>query len=320
MNHSHRSVRNSAMTAELRHIEAFLAVARLGHFTRAAAALHVSQSALTVQIRQLEAALGLRLFDRNNRRVALTHAGRDLIAPFERISLDVAGVLQHARDLAAHRRGTVTVGALPSVAAGVLPQGIVALARDHDRIVVRVRDAIAARLLELVKGGEVDFGIGCLVRPDPDIVSDPLFTDRLGAFVSAGHPLALRRRLRLRDLAAHPLILTGPDTSVRQLLERTFADLRLPMLIAQEVTYMSTAIGLVDAGLGIAILPESAFTADLGRRLRLVAIVEPVLRRDIAILTRADRSRSPAAERLITTLRTVARPGQASTRATRKPM
>ena len=110
------------MTAELRHIEAFLAVARLGHFTRAAAALHVSQSALTVQIRQLEAALGVRLFDRNNRRVALTQAGRDLVAPFERISLDVAAVLQHARDLSAHRRGTVTVGALPSVAASVLPQ------------------------------------------------------------------------------------------------------------------------------------------------------------------------------------------------------
>ena len=69
------------MTAELRHIEAFLAVARLGHFTRAAAALHLSQSALTVQIRQLETALGLRLFDRNNRRVALTQAGRDLVAP-----------------------------------------------------------------------------------------------------------------------------------------------------------------------------------------------------------------------------------------------
>jgi LysR family transcriptional regulator, carnitine catabolism transcriptional activator len=308
------------MTAELRHIEAFLAVARLGHFTRAAALLHVSQSALTVQIRQLEAALGLRLFDRNNRRVALTQAGRDLVTPFERISADVAGVLQHARDLSAHKRGTVTVGALPSVAARVLPQAIAALVRTHDRIVVRVRDAVAARLVDLVKSGEVDLGIGCLVRPDPDIVVEPLFSDRLAAFVPAAHPLAGRRSVRFRDLGAHPLILTGHDTSVRQRLERTLADQRLPIQIAQEVTYMSTAIGLVEAGLGVAVLPESAFTADLDRRVRVVGIRDPVLRRDIAILMRAGRSRSPAAEGLVAALRMSAHAAQTATSATRKPM
>jgi LysR family transcriptional regulator, carnitine catabolism transcriptional activator len=291
------------MTAELRHIEAFLAVAHFGHFTRAAAALHLSQSALTVQIRQLEAALGVRLFDRNNRRVALTQAGRELMPPFERISLDVAAVLEHARDLSAHRRGTVTVAALPSIAAGLLPRAIASLAAAHDRLVVRVRDAIAARVLDMVKAGEVDAGIGVAVRPDAGIVADPILTDRLAAFVPAGHPLARARRVRLRDLASHPLILTGHDTSVRQILERTLVDARLPIQVAQEATYMSTAIGMVDAGLGVAVLPASAFTPDLERRLRLVPIVDPTLRRDIAVLTRAGRSLSPAAQRLIEALR-----------------
>jgi LysR family transcriptional regulator, carnitine catabolism transcriptional activator len=152
------------------------------------------------------------------------------------------------------------------------------------------------------------------------VIAEPLFTDRLAAFVPVGHPLAGRRSLRLRDLGAHPLILTGQDTSVRQLLERTLADRRLPIQIAQEVTYMSTAIGLVEAGVGVTILPESAITADLARRVHVVAIREPVLRRDVSILMRAGRSRSPAAERLIATLRSAARGAQTATRTTRKPM
>jgi LysR family transcriptional regulator, carnitine catabolism transcriptional activator len=306
------------MTAELRHIEAFLAVARLGHFTRAAAALHVSQPALTVQIQQLERALGIRLFDRNNRRVALTQAGRDLIAPFERISLDLASIVRHARDLSAHRHGVVTVAALPSVAAGVLPRAIRRLADAHEGIVVRVRDAIAGRVLDLVRTGDVDFGIGSLVRPDPDVANDPLFTDRLCAFAPADHPLARRRQVRLRDLGAWPLILTGQDTSVRQILERVLAEVRLPVQVAQEATYMTTAIGMVQAGLGIAILPESAAAPDAGLHLRAIAIREPVLTRPIGLLTRPGRSLSPAAQRLVDVLReTIRRRAGATARRSR---
>jgi LysR family transcriptional regulator, carnitine catabolism transcriptional activator len=301
------------MTAELRHIEAFLAVARLGHFTRAAAALHVSQPALTVQIKQLEQALGIRLFDRNNRRVSLTQAGRDLVAPLERISLDVASIVRHARDLSAHRHGVITIAALPSVAASLLPRTIRALSDTHQGIVVRVRDAVASRVLDLVKSGDVDLGIGSLIRPDPEIAHQRLFTDRLCAFAPAGHPLSRRRQVRLRDLGAWPLILTGQDTSVRQIIERTLAAERLPIQVAQEATYMTTAIGMVQAGLGIAILPESALTPTMTPaptpRLHAIAIKDPVLTRDIGILTRTGRSLSPAAQRLVEVLGTMVKRG-----------
>ena len=301
------------MTAELRHIEAFLAVARLGHFTRAAAALHVSQPALTVQIKQLEQALGIRLFDRNNRRVSLTQAGRDLVAPLERISLDVASIVRHARDLSAHRHGVITVAALPSVAATVLPRAIRALSDGHQGIVVRVRDAVASRVLDLVKSGDVDLGIGSLIRPDPEIAHERLFTDRLCAFAPEDHPLARRRQIPLRDLRDCPLILTGLDTSVRQIIERTLAAERLPVQVAQEATYMTTAIGMVQAGLGIAILPESALMPEPGSWLRVIAIKDPVLTRDIGILTRTGRSLSPAAQRLVEVLGTIVKRGAGAT-------
>ena len=291
------------MDADLRHFEAFLAVARHGHFTRAAAALHVSQPALTVQIRQLERGLGVRLFDRNNRRVALTAAGREFVAPVERLLLDHAAIVRQAGDLSAGLGGVVTVAALPSVAAGLLPSAIQRLTRQRDGIVVRVRDVITGRLIDLVRAGDVDFGIGSLTRPDPGIAVERLMTDRLCAFAPVTHPISAKRRVTLRELSGYPLILTGRDSSVRQLFERALERERLPAHIAQEATYMSTAIGMARAGLGVAVLPQSARPDRVGDDVRAIEIRQPVLTRDIGILWRMGRSLSPPARLLVGALR-----------------
>jgi DNA-binding transcriptional LysR family regulator len=290
------------MTAEIRHIEAFLAVARHGNFTRAAAALHVSQPALTVQIRQLEAALGIRLFDRNNRRVALTQLGRELVAPFERVVLDLGTIVESAHDFAAHRRGVVTVACLPSIAAALLPRAIAALARRHEGLVVRVRDGVAARVVDLVKAGEVDVGVSGCGTLDREIEETPLFMDRLAAFLRDDHRLARRRHVTLRELASGPLILTGKDSSVRGLVDAALRRERLVAHVVQEATYMTTALGMVAAGLGVAILPEAAMTS-APNGVQRIAIRGPVLTRRIGILTRAGRSLSPAAQKLVEALR-----------------
>jgi LysR family carnitine catabolism transcriptional activator len=287
------------MDAELRYIRAFLAVAQHGTFTRAASVLGISQPTLTVQIRQLEASLGARLFDRNNRRVSLTAAGRDLVTPLERLMLDVDAISTRAQDLATHRRGVVTVAALPSLAASLLPRAIARLALDHQGIVVRVRDMTAGAIVDAVKAGEADVGLGSVIRPDVDLDTRPLLTDRLCACVPPDHALARRRQMSFREVIRWPLILTGRDSSVRQLIERNAEQRRLPLRIAQEVTYMSTAIGMVAAGLGIGILPESALTTDSPRGPRTVAIHSPVLRRKLAILSPRTRSLSPATQKLV---------------------
>lgn len=294
------------MNAELRHIRAFLAVAHQGTFTRAASVLGMSQPTLTVQIRQLEEALGTRLFDRNNRRVHLTAAGRDIVAPFERLMLDVAAIADRTQDLSTHRRGSVTVAALPSIAASLLPRAIAALAVVHKGIVVRVKDMTAGAIIEAVKGGEADVGLGSVLRPDAELMTRPLFTDRLCAYVPRDHPLARRRQVSFQDLARWPLVLTGKDSSVRQMIERTAQQRRMPTQIVQEVTYMSTAIGMVAAGLGVGILPESALTADSPVGPRTVAIHSPVLRRALVILSLKGRSASPATEKLIEVVRSMA--------------
>ncbi len=287
------------MDAELRHLRAFLAVAQQGTFTRAATMLGVSQPTLTVQIRQLEDALGVTLFDRNNRRVALTAAGRELVTPLERLVHDFDAIATRTQELTSHRRGHVTVAALPSIAAHLLPRAIASLTAAHSGLVVRVRDMTADAIVEAVKAGDADVGLGSVMRPDADLVVHPLFTDRLCAWVPADHALAGRQRIAFADLMRWPLVLTSRDSSVRQLIERNAERQRLPIQIAQEATYMSTAIGMVAAGLGVGILPESAIGANAPAGPRTVAIHSPVLRRSLVILSRRGSALSPAAERLI---------------------
>jgi DNA-binding transcriptional LysR family regulator len=139
------------MIEDMRHIRAFLAVARIGNFTRAAADLHVSQSALTVQIRQLEESLGVTLFDRGKRRVALTDGGRDVLVPLEKILVDTEAVVSRTRELTSLRRGMVSLAVLPSLAAHIVPRAIQAFTNAHPGVVVRIRDIVSERIVEAVQ-------------------------------------------------------------------------------------------------------------------------------------------------------------------------
>ncbi|ALG75252.1 LysR family transcriptional regulator [Azospirillum thiophilum] len=294
------------MLQGVRHIKAFVAVARLGSFTRAAAEVNVSQPALTVQIRQLEESLGVRLFDRNKRQVVLTQAGRDLLPALQRVLSELEAVMDAGHDLAGLRRGSVSVATLPSVAAGLLPLAIRRFAADHPNIDVKVSDVVAERIIQLVKAEEVDFGIGSRVGPDRDVEVIDFLSDRMCAFFPVDHPLAGRRPLLLKEVAAFPLILTARGTSVRSLLERVLEKEGLEIGLACEANYMSTAVGMVRAGLGISVLPESAVDSANCDGIAVEPIRTPGLVRRIGFIRKANRSLSPAAERFTQLLTEVA--------------
>lgn len=290
------------MNLDIRQLRAFVTVAECGSFTRAADSLNLSQPALTVQIRKLEDGLGLRLFDRNTRSVALTRSGRELLPELGRILRELDGVVAETRQLSTMQRGIVRLAVLPSFASGVLPEIIADFRRRHPGIGFSIRDVIASRVAELVANGEADLGLtgGAVLGPDLEILLRG--TDRMHAVYPEGHELARHSAIGIADLARHPLVLMDQATSVRQVVDAAFAAASIVPLVGAEVTYMASAVGMVRAGLGVAILPGSAMEVRAERSLRSQRIEGEGFARPIAVVKRRGRTLPPASERFLAEL------------------
>lgn len=294
------------MNFTLRQLRAFATLARTRSFTRAAAELHLSQPALTVQVRELESALGLKLVDRNTRRVQLTGIGRELLPVFERVLGDIRAVAENARELASGDRGTVLVAALPSLCSRLIPQAIARLARTHPGVTVKLQDTVALRILAAVRSEEADIGIGSFGLLGAGFETTPLLEDRMVAVMPRRHPLAAKASLTMREAAAHPLVLMDTQSSVRAVVESALLGESATAAPAYEVTYMSTAVGFVQAGLGVAILPATALELGLAKGIVTRPIRGAAVRRPIVIARKAGRSLAPAARVFIEALRTPA--------------
>jgi DNA-binding transcriptional LysR family regulator len=300
------------MNINLHQLRIFVAVARLGNFTRAAERLRLSQPSLSLHVRQLEQDLGVRLFDRSTRSVVLTRAGDDFLPTAERLLDDFQSAVASVADLAARRRGRVAVAVLPSVAAELLPRAIALLRVRHPDITVALRDDVAEHIPARVRNGEVDFGLGAIDGVDADILGSPLIRDELIAVLPHEHPLLTtsgstgKTKTTWRVLAKYPFVAMSRDSSVRRLTEQAFAHNGLVLEPAFEAKYMSTALGMIAHGLGVGALPSSALSMVGQAGLSHAEVHAPIMKRRIGIMTRRGRSLSPAAQALVGTLKIAA--------------
>ena len=166
-----------------------------------------------------------------------------------------------------------------------------------------LKDVITKRVLSLVRTEEVDLGVlgGDFVEPDLEIVHTA--QDRMHVVFPTEHPIGAVPEITLDVLANHPLILMDPDTSVRAIVDGAFiAAGRLP-IPACEATYMMTAVGMVRAGLGLAILPASAREIRAEPSLRSRLIDEPGFERPVLVIKKAGRTLPPMAESFLAQLK-----------------
>jgi DNA-binding transcriptional LysR family regulator len=283
------------MDVNLRQVRAFVTVAQLKSFTRAATLLHISQPALTVQVHKLEDILAVRLLDRNSRTVEITRVGRELLPVFQRILRELDAVIVDTRAIANQRHGVVRIATLPSFAAGPLPTLISRFRRAHPGMSFVVKDAIASRVTASVRSEEVDIGITGGDVADADLEILRRSHDQMLVVFPAQHPFARKRKIKLQDLAEHPLVLMDSETSVRAIVDAAFAAAGLLAIPACEATYMMTAVGMVKAGLGVTVLPASAKEIRAEPTLKSRPIDDPAFKRSVLVIKKRSRTLPPAA-------------------------
>ncbi|MDB5897121.1 MAG: transcriptional regulator, LysR family-like protein [Ramlibacter sp.] len=275
-------------------LRAFATVGELKSFAAAAKALHLSQPALSRRISHLEDQLGVRLFDRTTRSVELTLLGKRFLAQVGGLVDDLDRTVLSLRDAAQLEAGDVTIGCVFSAVHHFLPPVIRAFREQHPRVLVRIIEEGADEVLASVKQGEADFALNYIGMQDPDVEFTPLLKEPYVLAVPVGHALAKRRSVRWEELADYPHARVSHASRNRLFIDQALAELPpLPRPVC-EVRHVSTLIGMVENGLGVAVVPQltlpRAPASVVGVRLE-----KPDISRTIALIRRSNRSLSPAA-------------------------
>lgn|SRR5690606_22966217 len=280
----------------LKQIRAFVAVARLGSFTRAAERIGLSQPALTMTIRQLEEEIGITLFDRTTRRVTLTTDGREFLPTAERLLADLDLAIEDLRAVAERRRGRIGVAAVYSVASRLLPDLVASFTRAYPGIRVHLRDGNSSSVCRAVRSHEVDFGFACGEIDTAEFTTELLFRDRMGVVARREHPLMkLNRPLTWRDLTQHDFLYLSRDTGLWPIFrayvgECSAAGRRFEV---SGNTMLQAALG---AGLGVTAVPALVAPDRDNRDLEFRPLHRPAVMREMFLVTRKGRSLSSAAE------------------------
>ena len=285
------------MNVSLRQLRALAALVRSGSFTQAAVSLHITQSALSSLIKELELNLGVRLVERTTRSIALTEAGQGFLPMVEKVLEDLDNAPDSMADLKALRRGVVRVSAPQLMACTLLPEVIAAFQREHPAIQVRLSDCAVDGVLTRVAAGEADFGIGPERGITGEISSETLFELPFVVVYPKGHALARLPRVGWSDAVKHPFIALKGQFAERLSLDLHGALRELTLRPSNEVTFMTTAISMVAAGIGItACLPYARSLVHL-YQLDMAPLHDPQVERKFLVYQRSAATLSPAAER-----------------------
>jgi DNA-binding transcriptional LysR family regulator len=283
------------LNVDLNDLQAFRAIVENGSFRKAAEAIRITQPALSRRIEKLEAALNVKLFERTTRRVSLTTVGRAFLPQVERVLDDLDTALMTISDLASTRMGSVTVACVPSTAYYFMPRAIAAFHQRYPRIQVKLLDVSANEVNSAVTLGEADFGVSFSGNLAPDVEFELLLQERYLVACRRDHPLASRASVSWDEMYRHDYISLDKTSGNRLVLDQALLRVRPQKPSICQTRHVTTMIGMVEAGLGVAAVPSIALPTGAHPILVGVPLVDPEVVRNVGLLKRRGRTLTPAA-------------------------
>lgn len=290
-------------------LQAFLAVADFGSFGKAAEHLGITQTALSHRLRKFEDAIGATLVARTTRRVSLTPAGTALLPRARHLFSDARQIFADLAAEAKTRARTLAIGCLPTLTVNLLPRVVPQFLQANPGTSLRIFDNSAGEIAERVEKGDAAFGITVLGTDRWNLDTHILASERFVLLVRAGHPLGQQPAVRWSELTGEPLIRISPQTGNRMIIDDALGPRADSLHWVSEVQHVASAVSLVAAGAGHAVVPNAATSWPRG--VVAVALTHPAISRTLVSVTRKGVPLTPLAADLL------ARIGQALKSASR---
>lgn len=280
---------------ELRQLRYFMEVAKREHVSEAAEYLHVAQSAISRQIANLESELGVSLFKREGRNVKLTAIGKVFLEHTETAMKAIDYAKEQIDEYLDPERGTIKIGFPTSLASHFLPTIISAFKEEHPNVAFHLRQGSYKFLIESVKKRDINIAfLGPVPVEDQSIEGHILFTENLLALVPSHHPLAERDNIRLRDLRNENFVLFPKGFILHKMAFDACKQAGFMPNISSEGEDLDAIKGLVSAGIGVTLLPESTVSETTPRFTTKLPIHTPQLQRTVGMIIPRNRDLAPS--------------------------
>lgn len=282
------------MAVELRQIKYFIEVAKREHVTEAAEHLHVAQSAVSRQIAKLEEELGVDLFIREGRNVRLTPVGGIFLKHMEQAIQVIEDAEQAIREYTDPEKGTIHIGFVSTLALYILPTLISAFRRTYPDVKFKLSQGTYYEVMDSVIKGKANLALMAPVPTENNrLLGEVLSTENIVALLPANHPKAKEAVLHLSELRDESFVMFPESFILRKTLVEACEQLGFTPNVTFEGDDIDAIKGLVSAGLGISLLPESTLVDNLPRATARVPLSEPNVTRTVGIIVPNDRELLP---------------------------